>query len=279
MASTRHVFVTGASAGIGLEIVRALGTQPGYTVWALVRDLSKGRAAVAACAASASTVQLWPAAVDLEDETTLIRLASDVAAWGQPLHALVNNAGFAYHGDTFGPSEARKTMAINAHGTAGVTRAVLPALLKAVGSGATPRVINMCSIAGRLGIVSPPLQTRFARPDATPEEALALGDEFVAAVAAGDYAEKGWPRSMYGVSKLTEIAWSYALARQLAREGVVVHAVCPGHCATAMSSFTGARSAAKGAETPVWLVTRDETSHPPVATTGGLWRDMALMAW
>ena len=233
---------------------------------------------MAACAAVGSAVQLWPAVVDLEDPVSLERLKADVAHW-EPVHALVNNAGFAFHGDTFGPAEARKTMAVNLLGTMGVTDAVLPALLKSVGSGDAPRIINVCSVAGRLGIVSPALQTRFSRPDATPADVKGLAEEFLSAVEAGDYAGKGWPKSMYGVSKLAETAYTFALARQLAPQGIVVHAVCPGHCATSMSSFTGARTPQKGAETPVWLVTRPEAGHPAAAVTGGLWRDMGLLAW
>lgn len=276
---SKHVFVTGASAGIGLEIVKAIGKLPGFTVWALVRDLAKGKDAVRACAAEGSTVKLWPAAVDLESPADVERLKADLVDW-EPVFALVNNAGFAYHGDAFGAEEARKTIAVNLTGTMAVTDAVLPCLLKAVRSGEdAPRIINICSVAGRLGIVSPALQTRFSRPDATPADVVALAEEFISAVAAGDYAAKGWPKSMYGVSKLAETAYTFCLARQLAPAGIVVHAVCPGHCATNMSSYTGSRTPAKGAETPVWLVTRPESGHPVAAVTGGLWRDMGLLAW
>ncbi len=52
--------------------------------------------------------------------------------------------------------------------------------------------------AGQLGIIrDAALRARFERA-AAPEEVAALAGEFVGAVRAGDYARKGWPRSMYG---------------------------------------------------------------------------------
>jgi carbonyl reductase 1 len=80
---------------------------------------------------------------------------------------------------------------------------------------------------------------------------------------------------MYGMSKLGEIAWTYTLAKRLSQENILVSAVCPGYCATNMSSYKGPRTPEKGAETPIWLATRDMT----VAETGGFWRDQALLSW
>jgi NAD(P)-dependent dehydrogenase (short-subunit alcohol dehydrogenase family) len=148
---------------------------------------------------------------------------------------------------------------------------------------------------------------------------MALAREFLTAVEDGSYADRGWPRSMYGVSKvraggdggggggeregrplnvppsalsqLAEIAWSHALHRQLAAAapgGIDVLPVCPGYCATAMSSFRGHRTPAKGAETPVWLALREVPAAAAPGTAGGfgeaaaargLWYDKAVIAW
>lgn len=58
---------------------------------------------------------------------------------------------------------------------------------------------------------------------------------------------------MYGVSKTCEAAYTRILAKELASKGVMVNACCPGACATELSSFRGFKSAAEGADTPVWL--------------------------
>ena len=63
---------------------------------------------------------------------------------------------------------------------------------------------------------------------------------------------------------------------------VWLQACCPGYCATQMSSFKGPRSAAKGAETPVWLALGQhalEQVVPLPQRTGGFWQDKALIAW
>jgi NAD(P)-dependent dehydrogenase (short-subunit alcohol dehydrogenase family) len=78
--------------------------------------------------------------------------------------------------------------------------------------------------------------------------------------------------------QLAEIAWTRVLARDLLPDGIVVSAVCPGYCSTAMSSFRGDRSAAKGAETPAWLVAR-ELVGPVAALSGRFWLDKREIEW
>ncbi len=76
-------------------------------------------------------------------------------------------------------------------------------------------------------------------------------------------------RSMYGVSKLGEAALTRVQAAQLAASNVFVAAICPGWCATDMSSWSGPRSAAEGADTAVWaaLAPRGRLA------TGRFWRE------
>jgi carbonyl reductase 1 len=111
----------------------------------------------------------------------------------------VNNAGFAFKGDTFGAAEARTTIACNVYGTMAVTDALLP-LLRSRAEGA--RIVNVCSQAGRLVQVSPALRARFSDSKASAGSVKELCEEFIAAVESGDYAMHGWPRSMYGISKV-----------------------------------------------------------------------------
>lgn len=191
---------------------------------------------------------------------------------------LVNNAGMAFKGDAFGQKEAQETMETNFYGTMRITEALLPLLKAAKAAGSIPRIVNVSSTAGRLSIVSPKLQAAFQDPSATKESILALVEDFIRRVGEGSYAEAGYPRSMYGMSKLALTAWSFMLANQLQAEGIIVNACCPGYCSTSMSSFKGEKSPAEGAETPVWLATRP-LSGSQKDDTGGFFRDMALVAW
>ena len=280
----RLALVTGANQGIGLAIARGLATAPGMHCILTARDEARGRQAVAALRRELPDARLSFHQLDVTDEGSIARLAAHIAAeHGGRLHVLVNNAGIAFKGDTFGPEEARATLAVNLHGTVHVTEALLPFLRAAAaaagggGGGGGARIVNICSVAGRLAQVAPGLQVRFQDPDASPATLRALTDEFVAAISDGSYAAAGWPRSMYGVSKLAQIAYTYSLARRLLHDGIVVGAVCPGYCATAMSSFKGHKTPAEGADTALFLALEDNLA--PAAVTGGLWQERRLIPW
>lgn len=71
-----------------------------------------------------------------------------------------------------------------------------------------------------------------------------------------------------------------ALVRNLAHEtgsgsrGVLVDAVCPGHCRTDMGGPGAPRSATQGADSVLWLCTRNNTER-----TGLLWEDRTVVPW
>lgn len=67
-----------------------------------------------------------------------------------------------------------------------------------------------------------------------------------------------------------------ALVRNLSHEQrhLAVDAVCPGHCRTDMGGPTAPRSAEEGADTVLWLATREDTTE-----TGLLWEDRAVVPW
>ena len=79
-----------------------------------------------------------------------------------------------------------------------------------------------------------------------------------------------------------------ALVRNLAHEtglgsrGVLVDAICPNHSRTDMGGPDAPRSAAEGAETAIWLATRefDKASDDFTKnTTGVLWEDHQIVPW
>ena len=79
-----------------------------------------------------------------------------------------------------------------------------------------------------------------------------------------------------------------AMVRNLAHEtgmgarGLLVDAICPNHSRTDMGGPDAPRSAAEGAETAIWLATRefDKTSDDfQKNTTGVLWEDHQIVPW
>lgn len=74
-----------------------------------------------------------------------------------------------------------------------------------------------------------------------------------------------------------------ALVRNLAHEtghgsrGLWVDAICPNHSRTDMGGPNAPRSAEEGAETAIWLATRELT--PGATETGLLWEDHEVVPW
>src|ERR1700730_4763757 len=85
----RRTVVTGGASGIGVETARALAAA-GAEVTLAVRNLDAGRRTDADITATTGHGRVRVAALDLSDQASV---ASFVAAWDEPLHILVNNAG------------------------------------------------------------------------------------------------------------------------------------------------------------------------------------------
>lgn len=85
----RSVIVTGAASGLGVETARALaGT--GAQVTLAVRDIATGQRVAADITATTGNHAVQVRRLDLADPASIAQFA---AAWDQPLHILVNNAG------------------------------------------------------------------------------------------------------------------------------------------------------------------------------------------
>ena len=86
----------------------------------------------------------------------------------------------------------------------------------------------------------------------------------------------------YRVSKaaVNALTRNFAAEMQFGRRGVFADAVCPGHCRTDMGGMDAPRSAEQGADTIVWLATREliEANGTPVPT-GLLWEDRQIVPW
>lgn len=63
----------------------------------------------------------------------------------------------------------------------------------------------------------------------------------------------------------------------LGARGFLVDAICPGHCRTDMGGPDAPRSAQEGAETAIWLATRE--FDPTKDKTGLLWEDRKIVDW
>lgn len=73
-----------------------------------------------------------------------------------------------------------------------------------------------------------------------------------------DYAERGFPRTTYGVSKAGLIAYTRVQGKLHSSSGPLFVCCCPGYVKTDMSSHNGTKTPEEGADTPIWLATCNE---------------------
>ncbi|WP_413670289.1 oxidoreductase [Mucilaginibacter sp. Mucisp86] len=143
MENNKVWFVTGASKGLGLALVKKLLSE-GYKVAATSRNLSDLNKAV-----DAHNGQFLPLAVNLTNEDSVqeaVELA--VKAFGK-IDVVVNNAGYGLLGgiEELTDREARDNFEINVFGSLNVIRKALP-YLRAQKSG---HILNISSIGGFTG--------------------------------------------------------------------------------------------------------------------------------
>jgi short-subunit dehydrogenase len=135
--------VTGASSGIGAAAARRIGREPGAELVLVARREERLRALAESLPCKATYV-----AVDLTDADAPERIRAHVAAQGERLTLLVNNAGASWRGGfgEAGYANVQRHMEINFDAVVRLTEALLP-LLRASSPSA---IVNVASTAGRV---------------------------------------------------------------------------------------------------------------------------------
>jgi NAD(P)-dependent dehydrogenase (short-subunit alcohol dehydrogenase family) len=234
-SGARVVLVTGANRGLGLELARQCATD-GDTVLLGSRNLEAGeRAAAGLVAGGVPEERLLPVELDVIDAEGLAALATRVGEQLGQVDVLVNNA--AVHYDTWQNAANADLGVVREAIETNVIGAWLTtqAFLPLLRRGRHPRVVMVSSEGGSL-------------------------------------ASMGGGIPAYHVSKAALNALTRTLAGDLARDGILVNAVCPGWTATDMGG-PGGRPVADGAASiryamdlpdggPTSTFTRDGQSIP-----------------
>jgi len=100
---------------------------------------------------------------------------------------------------------------------------------------------------------------------------------FIKDVKEGKYADNGWPKTTYGVSKVGLSMYTRILARDNKTKGVLINCCCPGWVRTDMAGPKATKSPEEGAETPVYLcfIADDGKGGP----TGKFYIDKQIKDW
>ena len=143
MENNKVWFVTGASKGLGLALVKKLLNE-GYKVAATSRNLSDLTKAV-----DTQSEQFLPLAVDLTSEDSVQEAVELTVKTFGKIDVIVNNAGYGLLGgiEELTDREARDNFEVNVFGSLNVIRKALP-YLRAQKSG---HILNVSSIGGFTG--------------------------------------------------------------------------------------------------------------------------------
>jgi NAD(P)-dependent dehydrogenase (short-subunit alcohol dehydrogenase family) len=199
----RTAVVTGANTGLGLETARVLAAR-GATVVLAVRDLDKGRAAVATIVAAHPGATATVLELDLTSLASVREAARRLRADCDRIDLLLNNAGVMYTPQSSTADGFELQFGTNHLGHFAFTGLVLDRMLAVQGS----RVVAVSSIGHRI------------------RSAIDFDDlEF----------RKGYNRvAAYGRSKLANLLFTYELERRLRKAGAATSALAahPGVAAT-----------------------------------------------
>ncbi|MGD1318083.1 SDR family oxidoreductase [Chryseobacterium sp. 2R14A] len=136
-------FVTGASKGLGLTLVKRLLNE-GYSVAATSRNLSELKSAV-----SSENASFLPLEMDLINEASVAESIKKTADHFGKIDIIVNNAGYGQLGtlEELTDEESRKNFDTNVFGSLNVIRKAVPYLREQKNG----HIINIASIGGLSG--------------------------------------------------------------------------------------------------------------------------------
>jgi NAD(P)-dependent dehydrogenase (short-subunit alcohol dehydrogenase family) len=237
--------ITGGSRGLGFEVAKALSSQ-GFELILIAKDAVRLQQSADSLNAT-NTVTTY--SVDLENPIATSAALEKIALAHPHITHLVLAHGVMSEkmSKTLKTTdqEWRRVMSINLDSVFQIVNRLAPAIVEARNG----RIIIFSACLGRMS---------------GPGNAGGLAP--------------------YRISK----AGVNALTRNLAHEtglgarGVLVDAICPNHSRTDMGGDDAPRSAAEGAETAIWLATRefDKSSDDfQKNTTGVLWEDHQIVPW
>lgn len=240
--------VTGGSRGLGFETAKALRAQ-GFDLILIAKDSDRLNSAAQSLSANGNSGSISTYVIDFENpDATAAGLEKIAAAHSDITHLILAHGVMSEKmSKTLKTTDAewRRVMAINLDSVFQIVNRLAPAIVEARNG----RIVIFSACLGRMS---------------GPGNAGGLAP--------------------YRISK----AGVNALVRNVAHEtglgarGVLVDAMCPNHSQTDMGGPDAPRTAEKGAETAIWLATRefDKASDDfQKNTTGVLWEDHQIVPW
>lgn len=234
----KTALITGSSRGIGFAAAKQMGAL-GARIIVVSQDPQRIELALAQF--QNYEISASGFAIDLSSSQAIAELANKLKK--EEIHILVNSAGVMSERTAktlrTEDDEWRRVLSINLEAPFFIIKHFVPQMVERRNG----RIINVTACLGR-----------FSGPGTS-----------------GGLAP-------YRISKAGLNALTKNLAAELGsgKRGVLVDAVCPGHCQTDMGGAAAPRTAAQGAETITWLAARDLNEQ---TKTGLIWEDRAIVPW
>jgi short-subunit dehydrogenase len=140
------ILITGASAGIGAALAKALAEQfPGIRLVLAARTVEKLAAIATDCTQAGANVLVVP--TDLAQVEQAQALAQKALSHFGRVDALVNNAGYGQMGalELMPPAACQRQFSVNLLGPLALTQALIPSMRDQGGG----RIVNISSLGGR----------------------------------------------------------------------------------------------------------------------------------
>lgn len=227
--SGKRAIVTGAASGIGVETTRALASA-GAEVTMAVRNTEAGAKVAADITATTGNPNIHVAPLDLSERNSIAKF---IAAWIEPLHILVNNAGVMALPEQRTPEGWEMQFATNYLGHF----ALALGLHDALAADGAARIVSVSSSGHLMSpIVFDDIHFMFRPYD---------------------------PWLAYGQSKTASILFAVGATACWFKDGITANALMPGAIATNLQRHTGGlktpperqKTPAQGAATSVLLAT------------------------
>lgn len=202
--SGKQAIVTGAASGLGVETARALA-RTGAEVTLAVRNTDAGAQTAADITATTGNQNIHVAPLDLSDRDSIAKF---VAAWNEPLHILVNNAGVMALPEQHTPEGWEMQFATNHLGHFALALGLHDAL-------AADGAARIVSVSSNGHLMSP-----------------VVFDDIHFAFRPYD------PWLAYGQSKTANILFAVGATARWFRDGITANALMPGAITTNLQRYT-----------------------------------------
>jgi carbonyl reductase 1 len=246
----KNIIITGASRGIGKEVLSMLFASPYPTSFIIPFRTSPDKV-LPELISSHPNHRISYHSLDISDPSSI----SDFAKWYSSekgsVSVLINNAGYGLFDDIMSkikPTEQviRQTLNTNLYGLINLTESLLPNFEDEA------KIVNVSAIMGQLQFQKTSIKQKLLNDKLETKDIIELAHSYERQSLGKE--ENDWNQSSYRASKALVNAYTRFALPKLLKENQSCIAVCPGWCKTDLGTEKAQNSAKSGAEKIVFAM-------------------------